>query len=347
MNLMRLTSTVVTASSILGCGNTAVGPGDAVGWRSLAPPEEKAIGKYIEKLPHNRVTLGGQGFVITDDLIRSSPSYNDVSDEEYSNYKAGAELSIKQITAKAGIEYSASKVSNSNGWSITQIDNFSRGAPLEKEFIYKCIMVSEYTFDAKSKVNGNVDLDAGKLAATFGVDVAKISLSSSPASPDSLKISIKNPNLCLSYISAKLERPWFNDGGEIRTITKKTDDGKYENKFKLSLNEFSEPRSPDLGSHAIDSKPFYRLFLSGPAEAPTLSFWKEDREFPDRPPTYFALKEKAPGQWFGQYGIEHYYYGDMKYALVRLELDAKRLPDGSIQVKSANLYSPTYKLSLK
>jgi hypothetical protein len=347
MNLMRSTSIVVAASSILGCG-TKLPDSTEIGWRTLNPPEENALGKYIEEISNNKnVTLGGNGFEITDDIISTSPSFTDVTSEAYTSYKAGAEASFKQITANAGIENTASEVSISKGWSIAKINNFSRGAPLEKEFVYKCIMLSEYTFETKSKTTGGVDVDASKLASTFGVAIAKVNVSSSPASPDNLKVTIKNPNLCLSYISAELYRPWFGHKGEVRSITKKTEDGTYENKFKLSLNEASDPRSPDLGKDAIDSKPHYRLFLSGTAEAPVLSFWKEDREFPDRPPTYFTLKEKPNGKWSGQYGIENYYYGDMKYALVRLSLEAKKLPDGSVQVESATLYSPTYKLSLK
>lgn len=348
MNLMRVTSIVVATSSILGCSTKLPDPGTTVGWRTLAPPEENALGKYIEEMSNSKyTTLGGNGFEITDDIISITPSYSDVTSEEYSNYKAGAEASFKQITASAGIENTASEIIVSKGWSIAKIKNFSRGVPLEKEFVYKCIMFSEYTFDTKSKTTGNVNVDASKLASTFGVAVAKVDVSSSPASPDSLKVTIKNPNLCLSYVSAELYRPWFGHKGEVRSITKKTEDGIYENKFKLSLNETSDPRSPDLGNDAIDSKPHYRLFLSGTAEAPVLSFWKEDREFPDRAPTNFILKPKPNGKWSGQYGIENYYYGDMKYALVRLSLEAKKLPDGSVLVESATLYSPTYKLSLK
>lgn len=347
MNLMRFTSIVVAASSILGCGTKPPGSNEP-GWRTLTPPEENALGKYIEEISNNKnITLGGDGFEITDEIISISPSFSDVTSEAYTNYRAGAEASFKEITASAGIENTASQVSTSKGWSIAKIKNFSRGAPLEKEFVYKCIMLSEYSFETKNKTTGNVDVNASKLASTFGVAIAKVNVSSSPTSPDSLKVTIKNPNLCLSYVSAELYRPWFSHESEVRSITKKSENGVYENRFKLSLNETSDPRSPDLGKDAIDSKPHYRLLLSGTAEAPVLSFSKEDREFPDRPPTNFILKEKSNGKWTGQYGIENYYYGDMKYALVRLSLEAKKLPDGSVLVESATLYSPTYKLSLK
>lgn len=331
---------------MLGCVKDETGPGDSIGWKTLRPPVEKALGRYVER-DSGKVYLSGNGYTLNDDTIITSPSYNDVSSENYSNYKLGAEASIKGVMAKAGIEYTSSTTSGSNGWSVTQIKDFSRGAPLEKEFVYKCIMVSEYKFEAKSKTSANLDLDASVLAATFGVPTAKINVSSSPSSPDLLKITVKNPNLCLSYVSAKLSPPWLGGKGDVRTITKKNEDEKYEDAFNLKLNEISEPRSPDLGRDALNSKPYYRLALTGTEEKPTLTILKEDRELIDAPPIYLPLKEKAPGRWLGQYGVEQYYYGDMKYALIRLEIDAKLLPDKSVQIKSANIYSQKYNLSLK
>ncbi|KAA8552333.1 hypothetical protein [Pseudomonas marginalis] len=346
MSLKKAIVTVAITSSLLGCVSDDTGPGKNFGWKTLSPPVEKALGRYVERDSGN-VYLGGIGYTISDDTVFTSPSYNDVKSEDYSNYKLGAEASFKGVLAKAGIEHSANDSSSASGWSVTQIKDFSRGAPIDKEFVYKCIMVSDYTFEAKSKTSANLDLDASTLAKTFGVSVAKINLSTSPESPDSLKIIVKNPNLCLSYVSAKLSTPWLGGKGKVNTVTKNDENNVNKSNFNLKLNESSEPRSADLGNSAKERKPLYRLTVRGTQDAPVLSIWREDRENIDAPPVYFPLKEKAPGQWFGQYGIEQYYYSDMKYALIRIEIDAKILPDKSIQVKSAEIYSQKLNLSLR
>lgn len=336
--------TLTSAMILAGCTNNFGNPG-SLGWQSLVPPEENALGRYIERTSKG-ITLGGEGFIINDSNTTMSKSYDDVTKEEYEKLQITAKAKIQEVSADAGLEITSSSSTKSLGFSVVGVRDFSGGVPLEKRFIYKCLMLSEYSFEAKSKTTANLDVDASAIAEKFGVADAKVSIKKGSDQPDTLKVSVKNPNLCMSFISAKLFRSYspFESNGASRDFFK-NQSLTGEKTFTLSKDGYSAPLDPDLRGAPRDSRPTYRLYTVKSEDKLKLYIWKEQSEFPDKP-KYFEMKEKTENHWFGEYGVENLYYNDNKYALIRARIEAERLPSGEIKINSASLRAPTYKLLL-
>lgn len=339
----------LAAIFLTGC---SVFPDDVggLGWQSLSPPEENALGRYLYKTRTGIIqtgkTLGGEGFIINDDNVRSSRSYDDVSAEKYSSYQIDASAKIQDVTTSAGIEVVSSVSTKSLGFSVVSIRDFSGGVPLEKEFIYKCLMLSNYSFEARSKTKANIAIDISKLAEKFGVGEAKINVAKNPEKPDVLKISVTNPNLCMAYISAKLFRSYYpaRSNGKVRTFIRSLG-GNQSSDFILTNVDTSEALQPDLGAIPTDSIPKYTLRLIKTGVSSKLWIQKYSREKPAL--EFIEIKESTPGIWDVEQGVENLYYGDNMYALVTAHIKASTLADGSIHIRTATLRAPTYKLILR
>lgn len=316
-------------------------------WHPMDPPMANALGRYIETGGFGEKIIGSNGIILSPALVRIDDSRDTFTKSEYSSFQAKLGASINVLVGKAGINYGASNIEVSKGWKIMQISNLSSVAPLNSEFVYKCLTNEEYSFETQSLLSGEASVDNVKLAEAFGTPVVNISVDSIPSAPNLTKITIKNPTVCLSYVAARLD-PTDKKSTPKRIPFTKTENGVSKTAFNLSYNGFSNQTTPDLGTEGQDNKPRYRLMFTGPKEAPSLMV--EIVDLSNAVPRHsIKLSETSPGSgyWEGFYGIENFQYADMKYLLARIEISAKLVADNSVDVTSAVIFAPTYKLSLK
>ncbi|MBV7569638.1 hypothetical protein [Pseudomonas sp. PDM27] len=321
---------------VSGC-TTFSGPGSDIGWTDAVPPVGNGVGRLVEK-NHGFKSLGLAAFQVTPDQVEILPTYNAVSTEENAKYSAGANAVFSQITAQAGIERSTSNLSQSSDWKIVQLKDFST-AVTDKEFAYRCLTAKEYSYEVFKKTSGNIKLDASKIAQAFGVTTAAVEVSASPDKPNHTKITIAEPNVCLSFISATLERArWWTRYDGTRSLRL---DG--EKKFTLSINEPGSTVEPDFGKKAVQTKPRYQLYAGEVGGKATLNVMIEDRETHQEIPSKI-LKETYPGVWKQSYKVHTYNLEEDVYAIMSIDIEAKRTADNKIIVSFAELSSPEYKL---
>ncbi|MVW87876.1 hypothetical protein EI969_18325 [Pseudomonas sp. PB101] len=321
---------------VSGC-TTFSGPGSDIGWTDAVPPVGNGVGRKVET-NHRVKSLGQAAFQVTPDQLEILPTYNAVSTEENTKYSAGANAVFSQITADAKIERSTSNLSQSSDWKIVQLKDFST-VVLDKEFAYKCLTAKEYSYEVIQKTSGNVKLDASKIAQAFGVTAAAVEVSASPDKPNHTKVTIAEPNVCLSFVSATLERArWLTRYDGTRSL--RLDGAK---KFTLNINEPGPTVEPDFGKRAVQTKPRYQLYAGEAGGKATLNVMIEDRETHQEVPTKI-LKETLPGVWKQSYKVHTFNVEEDIYAIMSLDIEAKRTADNKIVVTYAELSSPEYKL---
>lgn len=342
-------SKFIMAVSILGissCASTPpTTPGNYYSWNSVNPPRENILGKEI----YNNGSFGQSLFQLTDNDIINNKSLSSLSDNQYNKAKAGIDLLVKDVTANLNYEDVSSEALNSNELVISEINNFTYKLPVEKKFAYQCLTAASYTFEARSKGGFDAKLDGSKLANKFGVDTANITFDNIPDKADTFKVQVNSPSVCLSYVSAYFEDD--NDyiignlSDKSSTITGVKGAEKYSSSFNLKPGEKSHFRSPQFIGTEPAHKPLYRLMaVLDDNKQVNLSVCKQDRGTGDRKYTCKDLQDDGYGNWDRPYHIDTFGYGNQKYKVVNLAIEAKRLNKNNIEVKWAKLQYPQYKL---
>lgn len=317
-------------------------------WHPMEPPIANALGRHVEKNRLGKSTIGAPAMTLSPAMIRIDDSKDTFTNSEYSSFQANLMASFNNLVgAEADVNYEASNIEVSSGWKVMQISNFSSAAPLNSEFVYKCLTNEEYSFETTSALAGGGSVDNVKLAEAFGTPVVNISVASVPSAPNRKKVTIKNPAVCLSYVAARLD-PIDKKTTPKSTAFTKTENGASKTSFNLGHNGSSDQATLDLGTEGLDNKPMYRLIYSGTEEAPSLRVQIVDLTDPANVHS-IVLSETTPGSghWEGVYGLENFQYESMKFLLARLKINARLAADNTVDVASATIFAPTYKLSLK
>lgn len=314
-------------------------------WHPMEPPIANALGRYVEQGGLGRKnTIGAMAMTLSPAMVRVDESRDTFTKSEYSSFHATLMASFNNLAgAGAGVNYDASNIEVSKGWKVMQISNLSSAAPLNSEFVYKCLTNDEYSFEARSLLAGGASVNSTELAKSFGT----AEITTTPSAPNLTKVTIKNPTVCLSYVAARLD-PIDRDSAPKRTALTKTEDGISKTSFNLNHNSSSDQATLDLGTEGLDNKPMYRLIYSGTKEAPSLRVQIVDLTDPANAHS-IVLSETTPGSgyWEGVYGLENFQYESMKFLLARLKINARLAADNTVDVASATIFAPTYKLSLK
>jgi|UPI0003693823 hypothetical protein len=314
------------------------GPGSDIGWTDAIPPVGNGVGRLVET-NHGFKSLSTVAFQVTPDQLETLDTYNYVSDEEDSKYKIGAEAAFNQITANASVERSTTNLSHSSEWRIIQLKDFSTAA-INKEFAYRCLTAKEYSYEVATKTSSTLKAETPTIAKAFGVPVGAIEISAKPDNPDQSKVTIADPNVCLSFISATLvrDRPWWSRYDGTRSIKL---DGKTS--FNLKTDESGPIVEPDFGKRAVETKPRYRLYASEAGGKPILKIFIEDREMHQEIPSKI-LKETYTDVWEQSYLVHSYHIENNIYAIMSIDIKARRTANNEIEVTKAELSSPEYKL---
>lgn len=317
-------------------------------WHPMEPPIANALGRHVEQNRLGKPTIGAPAMTLSPAMIRIDDSRDTFTNSEYSSFQANLMASFNNLVgAEAGLAYEASNIEVSSGWKVMQISNFSSAAPLNSDFVYKCLTNEAYSFETTSLLAGGGSVDNIKLAEAFGTPVVNISVASISSAPNRKKVTIKNPAVCLSYVAARLD-PIDKKTVPKKTALTKTENGASKTSFNLGQNGSSDQVTLDLGTEGLDNKPMYRLIYSGTKETPSLRVQIVDLTDPANEHS-IVLSETTPksGYWEGIYGLGNFQYESMKYLLARIEIDAKLGADDTVDVTSAFIFAPTYKLSLK
>lgn len=336
---------LMAVTLVAGCTPTPPTPGSSYGWTSVTPPRENVLGREI-------LTNGVIGDPILtiqneDEDIEVSKSLNSLTNSQYSKAEASFELIVKDVSADLGYENSKSEKLNSNDWEISQIRNFTYTVPVARKFAYQCLTASKYEFSASSKSGFDVNIDATKIGEKFGVDKAKVTFKSKPDNPDEFKVVVENPSVCLSYVTAYFKDNNIYITGNLNDkyvdITGVNGDVKYSVNFDLKPGEKSHFRTPQFIGPEPAHKPLYRLMATLNDQGRTnLAVCKQDRGTGDRGYKCKEIEDDGYGNWDRPYHIDTFGYGDQKYKVVNLNIDAKRGINGTIQVRSAKLQYPQY-----
>lgn len=337
----RSTATLtLTMISLTGC-TPHVGLGENIGWNDAEPPGIDGIGREVE---YNRgyKSLGAKLVNVSPDKIEVLESYTERNEEKNKKYKADANLTIAKAVISAQADYQATEILTSNEWSVIQLKDYNQ-VPLYKEFAYRCLTVKKFTYESSSKTAASAKASAGDMASKLGVTAASLEISTNPEKPNSQKVVVSNPNICLAFLSAKLTRArwWWTQTDEPRSF--RNEGGQYR-EYDLKPGSEGATVEPDFGRRAKTTKPKYRLYSEYRNGKALLYVEIQDREmFQETLPK--LLTESSPGVWSRRYGIHTYHIENNVYSVISMDLSARVSLDGVIHVKAANLFSPEYKLT--
>lgn len=338
----------ITAAVITGCSSSQTTPGNTYGWKSVNPPRENVLGREVL----TNGVIGDVVISVDSESIERSKSLNSLTDNQYDKAEASFNLIVKDVSADLGYENSASEKLTSNDWEISQIKNFTYTLPVSKKFAYQCLTAAKYKFSA-TKINGfDATIDASKLGEKFGVEAAKISFKSKPDNPNEFEVTVDNPSVCLSYVTAYFEDNNSYVTGSLKDkyvdITGVNGSQRYSVNFELQPGEKSHFRTPQFIGSEPAHKPLYRLMATlNDQQQVNLAVCKQDRGTGNRGYSCKEIEDDGYGNWDRPYHIDTFGYGDQKYKVVNLVIDAKRTPNGTIQVSSAKLKYPQYKLVIQ
>lgn len=333
--MKRVCASGIIAFQLAGC-SVIGGPGGAIGWNDAIPPVGSGVGRLVERNKGYK-SLGPAAFPVGPDQIEVLDTYGAVTVEEEAKFKGRTEAVFTKITANAGLERSSSNLSTSTGWRVLQLKDFST-AVVGKEFAYKCLTAEEFSYEGGKAVNAGAGVDTTVVAKAFGVAAGAVQLDGGV--DNQTKITIENPNVCLSFVSAKLvrERSWWTKSDSWIPFLR----GK-EKKFDLAIDKLGAKARPDFGSRAINIKPGYQLAagsLNGEAILKVLIDNHEtDQDIPPK-----ILKETYPGVWSKTFPVHTFHIEDDIYAVMSVDVTARRTDQNTIEVESASLSSPEYRL---
>jgi hypothetical protein len=333
MQMNKFALVPVLATALTGCSIFS-GPGSQIGWNDAIPPVSDGVGRKVEGRQLSQLTVA-----LSPDMIEILDTYETVTTEQNSKYKAGIEAAFKKLTASAELEYVSSNSITSNRWRIAQMKSFD-AAPEETEFAYKCLTADNFKYTVSRKTTAGVKLDASELVKKFDATAAKVEVGMVPNDPDKAEITVKNPNVCLAFQSAIFKRKFFGafDGGQdFKTDEKET-------KFRLSSkNGVVASATADFSKRAIHTKPTYKLFATEIDKKQNLQVVVID-PVKYRNGLVVPIPELMPGTWDAEVRLPTFEVGGDWYGFMKIKIKAKRTTDGEIAVSSAQLYSPEFHL---
>ena len=348
MDIKLIVITVTTIMMLSGMATAKPSKKNPYGWRNVNPPRQNVLGKEVLK----KGIIGDPIYILNSDNVEVSLSNETVTAAQYSNAKASFEVLAKEVTADLGYEYTKSENLSSSNWKISQIRNLAYIIPVNRKFAYQCLTASKYEFTATSSSGFDATIDATEIARRFGVDTAKVGVKSIPGKPDEFKVAVNDPSICISYVTAYFKDnngPRFVRANEYVDITGPyifgSSNGKGENSYKLKPGETSNRVWPKY------------KFERPPANNPTYNLTsRQDNQgiiqlLSCKHNNAYECKIIKPdddnGNWNGRYLIDTFAYGEQKYKAIDMEINAKRTQDGTIEIKSAKLFYPQYKLVIE
>lgn len=311
------------------------GPASDMGWTDAIPPTGNGIGRLVENNKGFK-SLSTVAFHVSPDQIETLSSFDSVSIKKQTKYMAGANAAFTKITADASLERASQDLSQSSEWKIIQLRDFSTSV-VDKEFAYRCITTDEYSYETSEKNSAQLKLDTSK---AFGVATASIDIQGGAEGVDLTKVTIKEPNVCLSFISATLvkKRSWWGN-----PVSSKGIEYKGAKEFTLKTNKSGPSVEPDFGKRGVQTKPRYKLYADDSAGLATLKLQIEDRES-NRTISHKIFIETLPGTWEQNYRIDTYNIETDTYSIISVDIIANRTENNEIHVSKAELTYPEYTL---
>ncbi|WDH20647.1 hypothetical protein [Pseudomonas chlororaphis] len=335
--------------ALTGCpSNPTSTGGEVYNWKTMNPPRENALGKEI----YRDGVVGEQIISAEPANIERSGSISSLSKEDYRQASAQLEATIVKLSADINASHVKSEKITANDWQITQIKKFINELPVDRAFVYQCLSAKENKFELESKAGGGVSLDATKteIAKNLGIEAAKVEIKSNPDKPDKLEVTISNPNICISYKSARFidDNDYITGSLSDKHVDITGDDNKYSTTFTLEPGQKSNWRTPQFIGREPAHKPLYRLMAvkNETSLKTSLAVCRQDKGTGGNGYTCTEIEDDGYGNWDRPYHIDTFSYGEKKYKVVYLNIKAK-LKDGKVLVKSAQLQYPQYLLVIK
>ncbi|MDU9394534.1 hypothetical protein [Pseudomonas sp. zfem002] len=339
----RIILTLIFLGSATGC-STYQGPGKALDWNDLNPPQSGALGRAI--MDGNGV-LGEQVVSLTSNSILISDSAVKYETKNYSQLGSSAELQIKAVAANLGYEYQGSNSSLSRELKVASIQTIKDVEEVNKIFVYQCLVAGSYEFVAKSLNTANASLDAAKSqwAKGLGIASANINLSSKPDDHDSITVSVASPNVCLSYKSAEYKEQrglfgWF--GPEVRNIPGPNQ----ASSFTLSNGSYSNRAYPDIKDLHGGNQPALRLKYAVAENAAANLYVCTQLASSSGAEKCLPLRKGDDGLWQGAHSVGRFWTTNNDLFVVYLNLDS-RLTEQGIAVINPRLEVSQYKLTIR
>ncbi len=349
MNIKLIVTTIITTMMLSGCSTTFVPPEkNLYGWNNVNPPRQNVLGYEVL----SKGVIGQPIYNLDSDNILVSDSIGKVTSEQYLAAQYNFDVLAKKATAELGYEYTKSEKLTSNSWKISQIRNLEHTLPVNRRFAYQCLNASNYEFTATSNSGIDATIDATKIAARFGVDKAKVTFKTKPDKPSDFTVIVNDPSVCISYVTAYFEEnngPIFNRTNEHVAITGpdlfESSNDKGKNSYELKPGETSYRVSPLYKFERPPAiNPEYNLTARQDNQGLIQLLSCKDK-------TTYKCKTIKPdddnGNWNGTYLIDTFAYGKQKYKVINMNIKARRTPNGTIEIKSAKLYYPQYKLVIE
>jgi hypothetical protein len=149
-------------------------------------------------------------------------------------------------------------------------------------------------------------------------------------------------NLCFHrvFLSAKLvrDRGWWSSSDKWVAFRQRQ-----ETHFGLAVDKLGAKAAPDFGKRAKMTRPSYRLAAGSNNGRAILKVVIENNEI-DQEILSKILKETYPVVWSRRYPVHTFHIADDIYAVISVEVVAKRTDDNTVVVESAELTSPEYRL---
>lgn len=349
MKVFRITVQVSFAILLSSCGSAEMNRSELYGWQNMAPPRSSVLGREVL----DNGFIGEQIFKADGDATEEALSINQLKIEERNQLAAGAEFTMKEVSAEIGASYENSVVNNSNEWTIKSLKNITNSIDVNRRFVYQCIAAKSSTFQIQSKISGGVKIDAAKsiIAKKLNIEKAKIFIESKPEKPNFFEVKIDNPDVCISYKTAI-----FKDDGSYYLGTKNiannyvtiTGNGAASlAKFNLEDGQESNFRTAQFIGIEPPYKPMYRLLAKRNNETNrlTLSVCRQGQGLKGFDYACKIIEDGGTGKWNHLYHIDTFSYVNGKYKVVLLSIDA-HLQGDTIVIDSASLRYPQYSLKI-
>lgn len=353
---------IMVCSSIGGCAWDSAAPYSTKGWNSLYPPQANALGASVIDVNGNDL-LGDRIKYVTPNQVEYNDSVLKYSQTDVNNFKAGLDVAVKGIAAGMSYETDGTTTKVGDNLRIMKVKDVVMVNDENKWFVYQCIVASSYEFTAKKKSALNIGVDASKAewAKALGMDKASIGISSKPAAPDEMKITVANPNVCLGYLAAKFVPyvAWLKSNRpKTKYITFETSDGKSLTNFPLGVGGETLESTADIKSQIESSRTLYRLKVEKEAVTGALRIkvCKQKRGLGSIDDTQSnslevdcsqTLSEWSPGRWRGPQIIGIAKPNDYKLALVTLNLDARVVANDSVEFTEPRIKVFEYEIKYK
>jgi hypothetical protein len=308
------------------------------GWKSSPTPREKMLGRQI----YDGGVIGGQLIPVNEKNVEVAAVSDEFLRTSNDQYEAKVEATIKQVTAEVGGKLVNTEKLSASGVRVLQIIDFTTGAKVDQRFVYQCLTAQRYQFDLAKQAGGSVGVDASALANKLGVDAAKVEFKASPDNPDTVRVVVNNPDVCLAYVPVRFvdaSSKWWGCSVASKTVT-------FHNvanaaSFSLAPGQVSNWHSAEFCGKEPVGEPWYRLQAKrdAPGAAPYLEVCMKERGL-----TESATSCKRVDDLDGTpVHVKTYPYEERLYKAVSLNVKGSVSGD-KIEIHRAYLTYPEYEL---